>query len=697
MFSIVILTVASCSKLTSTMSDNTRTNELIHETSPYLLQHAYNPVDWHPWGEKALKKAQKENKLLIISIGYSACHWCHVMEHESFEDSTVAAMMNEHFVSIKVDREERPDIDDIYMSAAQLVSGRGGWPLNAFALPDGRPIWAGTYFPKDRWMGILNQFADLKESDYERLESTADQLTNGIKSLDIVEFNNEPGDFDAQIIQSLGAQFVMQLDSSYGGREGAPKFPMPNNYEFLLKYADEYGDVLAKRMVKLTLDKMAYGGIYDQIGGGFARYSVDAIWKVPHFEKMLYDNTQLIGLYSQAYQYFKEPLYKRVVEQSIAFVERELRSSEGGFYSALDADSEGEEGKFYIWSKEEIDQIIPDPKERELVTKFYSLTEEGNWEHGQNILYVSQLPEVTANQFNMSTSELYEIIDRNNDLLLSERTKRERPGLDDKILTSFHALMIKAYTDAYRALGSEEYLENAIEAGHFILKRQMHEDGRLNRNYKNGLSNINGFLDDYAILVDALIALYEVTFDESWINVANDLVDHTFEHFFDGSNGMFHYTSDLDPPLVARKMQLSDNVIPASNSIMARSLHKLGELFYNEDYISRSKQMMKNIMPSVSASGQPGFYSNWLQGIFDYIHPPYEIAIVGPEADILKKDMMSRYTSNTLFLGSYEESEMPLLKNKYVEDKTLIYVCQNKTCKFPVDNVEDALKLMRDK
>lgn len=675
------------------MNSDRQPNKLINESSPYLLQHAYNPVDWHPWGPEALEKAEREGKLLIVSVGYAACHWCHVMEHESFEDSTVAAIMNEHFVPIKVDREERPDVDDIYMSAAQLVSGSGGWPLNAFAMPDGRPVWAGTYFPKDRWMGILSQFAELNHSDKAKLERSAEQLTAGIKSLDeiIVAAPSEYSDRDVRDVAKL---FLDQIDMKEGGRKGEPKFPMPNNYEFLLKYASLYDDAEAMEAVKITLDKMARGGIYDQAGGGFARYSVDGIWKAPHFEKMLYDNGQLISLYSKAYRLTKDPLYANIIKQSLSYIEREMSSEDGGFFSSLDADSEGEEGKFYVWKSSEIDAIITDPKENAIVKSYYTITESGNWEHENNILHITKDPVAIANDNDLTIDQLNEIINRNNELILTARADRIRPGLDDKILTSWNALMISGYVDAYKALGDKAYLDNAIYNAHYLLNKQMSDDGRLNRNYKNGKSSINGFLDDYALTVDALMSVYEVTFDESWINVAKDLVDYTIEHFYDKDSKMFFYTSDIDPPLIARKMELPDNVIPGSNSSMARVLNRLGELYYEKKYTEISDQMMANMWTSIEAVQQPSFYSNWLQLLLEKVRPSYEIAITGDDAINKAHKMMETYHPNVIYLGTQQESQLPLLLNKYVPDQTMIYVCQNKVCKLPVQEVENALGLI---
>lgn len=693
---ICISIMASCNntnKLRTEDSNHAHTNHLIHESSPYLLQHAHNPVDWYPWGEEALEKAKKENKLLIISIGYSACHWCHVMEHESFEDSLVAKIMNDNFVAIKVDREERPDIDDVYMTACHLVSGRGGWPLNAFALPDGRPIWAATYFPKDEWIKVLNQFIDMQKNDPSKLEESAAQITAGLKLGEAMNVVSGDKDFNKNELMQIGDAFMQNIDFDKGGRKGSPKFPMPNNYEFLLKYHQLFGDQNSLKAVTSTLDNMANGGIYDQIGGGFSRYSTDANWKVPHFEKMLYDNGQLVSLYAQAYKLTKSPVYEQKIRQSLAFVERELLSKENGFYSSLDADSEGEEGKFYIWTKEEIEQIIGDPKTAEIFSNYYNVTSHGNWEKS-NILHTTVDKKAFSKKYDMSQIELNNLLSQAGEKLMKARNTRIRPGLDDKILCSWNALMIKGYTDAYQALGDKHYLDIAIKNANFIKKNLLKSDYRLDRNYKNGQSTINAFLDDYALLIHAYIGLYESTFDTQWLDDSALLLDYVHAHFFDNETKMYNYTSDIDPALVARKSELSDNVIPGSNSVLARDLFIVGSYTYDREYTFRAEQMLKNMSEQIVASGTPNFYSNWCQLYLDMVHSPYEIAIIGPDAEQFRKELSAHYLGNSILLGGTSEGNLALLKDKLQEGRTMIYVCQNKTCKFPVDNVEAALKLL---
>ena len=690
-----LLSCLACKNQSQVTVDGPSPNALIHENSPYLLQHAHNPVDWHPWNDEALSKAKQENKLLIISIGYSACHWCHVMEHESFEDSLVASIMNEHFLPIKVDREERPDVDDVYMSAAQLITGRGGWPLNAVAMPDGRPVWAGTYFPKDQWVDILNKFVELKENEYDKLEDSAEQLTSGISSYDDIELVQTEQEYTTDLIAELSRKFLSHIDMERGGRTGAPKFPIPNNWEYLLKYADKSGDTEAIAAVTTTLNNMADGGIYDQVGGGFARYSVDDVWKVPHFEKMLYDNSQLVSLYAQAYQKTQNPTYKRIVTETLGYIAREMRAPDGGFYSSLDADSEGEEGKFYVWSNEQIDEALAGSPHIAMIKDLYTVSQNGNWEHGNSILHTTLATNLIAEKYNMSEAELYEKLPDIKSKLLSYRANRVRPGLDDKILTSWNALMIKGYIDAYRAVGDPEYLDEAILNAHFILDKQMSDDGRLNRNYKDGSSKINAFLDDYANLIQTMINLYQVTLDQSWLTLSKDMTDYTIEHFYNDQNGMFNYTSDLDAALVSSTIELVDKEIPASNSVMARNLNVLSEIYYNKDYQDKAEQMLRNMMPQITGIDEPNFYSNWLQLVFDFAYPPYEVVVMGETALNMTHELMAEYTGNTIFLGDIQENDLPLLKYKYVPDETKIYVCQNKSCKFPVKEVAKARELMK--
>lgn len=666
-------------------------NLLGNESSPYLLQHANNPVFWKPWGDAAKQKAKDENKLIIISVGYAACHWCHVMEHESFEDSTVAAMMNENFVSIKVDREERPDVDDIYMSACQLMSKRGcGWPLNAIALPDGRPIFVGTYFPKAQWVDILKQVHEFYETKPEEALKIADQVTQGIQGLENITKFEGKAQFFEQEREDMMTKFLSTIDMVNGGRNGKPKFPMPANYIYALSYYDQSNRAETKDAVLLTLDKMAAGGIYDHLGGGFARYSTDAIWKVPHFEKMLYDNGQLVSLYSQAWQLNGKQRYKEVVYETLDFIQKEMTNDVGGFYSSYDADSEGEEGKFYVFTAEEIRKLLGD--EADIFAEAYNVQGNGNWEHS-NILFRSSSDEEIAKRNDLTVEVLHEQLRKNRATLLSQRNKRVYPGLDDKVITSWNGLMLKGYVDAYRAFGEQKFLDAALRNANFILENCVQKDNSLTRIYKDKRSTINGFLDDYAQTAYAFTALYQATFDAKWLEEADKLTAYAIAHFYDETSGMFYYASDKDDPLIVRKMETTDNVIPGSNSAMAHVLFELGTYLYKEDYVKKSQQMLKNIKGDVLRN--PMFYANWARLMHNQIKAPYEVAIVGPGWEEARKELDAAFHPTALLMGGAEEGDLPLLQNKLVPGQTTIYVCQNKVCKLPVTTVKAALKLMK--
>jgi uncharacterized protein len=668
------------------------TNALIHESSPYLLQHAHNPVNWYPWNDATLEKAKAENKLILVSVGYSACHWCHVMEHECFEDEQVAKLMNDYFICIKVDREERPDIDQVYMMAVQLMTGQGGWPLNCFTLPDGRPIYGGTYFPKQNWMTILLNLADAYQHETEKVVDYAQQLTEGVKLAELVKVNPIKQELTTELLDKSIIAWQQRFDEEDGGPNKAPKFPLPNNYQFLLRYAHYNSNKEVEMHVALTLKKMAYGGIYDQIGGGFARYSVDHFWKVPHFEKMLYDNAQLVILYCEAYQKTNDPLYKEIVYETLAFVERELRSAEGGFYSALDADSEGVEGKYYVWTKKELKEVLGD--KFNLFADYYNVNERGLWEHDNYILLRHDDDKSIADRNKISVKELKTIINACKNILLTLREKRIRPGLDNKIITSWNALILKAYTDAYSVFEEQHFLDIALKNVHFLLENTLSEGNKLSHlahlKTDKKQSYINGFLEDYSFTIEALISLYETTGDENYLLKADDLMKYVLAHFQDEHSGMFFFTSDIDKALISRKMELSDNVIPASNSSIAKSLFLLGHHFEKEEYVAASRKMINNVLGEIENYGAG--YSNWAMLLQFFSQPFYEVAIVGKSVDEKRKSLNKYYYPNKIFAMSAETSTLPLLRNRFKKDETLIYVCRNKTCLQPVKDVEAALK-----
>ncbi|WP_320815037.1 thioredoxin domain-containing protein [Flavobacterium sp.] len=691
---LVIFLFSSCKGQTEKENTNTShpfTNKLINESSPYLLQHAHNPVNWYPWGEKALQKAKSENKLVLISVGYAACHWCHVMEHESFEDIDVANYMNEHFVCIKVDREERPDVDQIYMTAAQLINGSGGWPLNALALPNGKPFFAGTYYPKENWLKLLAYFVNIKNKNPESLEEQAQKLTEGIKGTENIIFVDQKTIATIEDLNIVFKKWKPSIDFKKGGNNRSPKFPMPSNWEYLMQYYNLTKNEDALNAVTATLDNMALGGIYDQIGGGFSRYSTDVNWKAPHFEKMLYDNAQLVSLYSHAHQLTKNPLYKKTVIETLDFIETELTSPENAFYSSLDADSEGEEGKYYVWTYNEIKSVLG--TETNIFADYYNISKSGNWEKGNNILFRKDDESKIASKYNISIEALQNKIQKSNFVLLNERSKRTKPRLDDKIITAWNSLMISGYVDAYRALGDEKYLNKALKNAEFISNKVITKDNELYRNYKNEKATIPAFLDDYAFTISGFIDLYQVTFDEKWLYKAKDLNDYVLTNFFDTTSGMFFYTNKKHSNLIARKMEISDNVIPSSNSQMAKNLYKLGLFFDNKDYDTKAKQMFTNVQNDVNNNIR--FYSNWGSLEISLVQEPYEVAIMGNEFKKIRSELDQNYLPNVIFLGGKKEGTLSLLKDKLIKGETIIYVCQNKACKLPTNEVKIAIKQIK--
>jgi uncharacterized protein YyaL (SSP411 family) len=668
------------------------TNELIHESSPYLLQHAHNPVNWYPWGEKALELARRDNKMLIISIGYSACHWCHVMEHESFEDTAVAAIMNDHFISIKVDREERPDVDQVYMDAVQIISGQGGWPLNAFALPDGKPFYAGTYFRKEDWLQVLQYFIDVYEDDPGKLTQQAENITNGIQTNEQIPAESQTAAYSMDHLDRTFSNLQPHLDMKKGGLNRAPKFPMPVAWKYLMNYHYLGGDPKALEAVISTLDNVAMGGIYDHVGGGFSRYSTDLDWHVPHFEKMLYDNAQLMEFYARGWQITADPVYKDVVYETHEFIQRELGSDEGGFYAALDADSEGEEGKYYVWTHAEIKEIIGE--KAILFSDYYNITEQGNWEDGKNILFRKKTDAEFAEKHGLTEEDLKETINHGKKLLLKERSRRIAPGLDDKILTSWNALMARAYAYCYQAFDDQEFLDIALKSARFIENNAMEEDLQMTRNYKNGKSSIPAFLDDYAFTISAFIELYLSTFDEQWLIKAESLMDYTLEHFLDTQTGMFFYTHDQHSDLIVRKKEVPDNVIPSSNSQMANNLFQLGTYLYRDDLLNVSRRMLGLVREDIHQN--PFYYSNWAILEANLVKPPFEVVIIGDDYESIRKEFARKYLPDVVLSGGKREGNLELHKGKYAEGETMIFICRDRVCKLPVREFSEALKQIED-
>ena len=667
-----------------------RPNHLIKENSPYLLQHAYNPVDWRPWGADALNISRERNKLLIISIGYAACHWCHVMEHESFEDDEVADAMNRDFVSVKVDREERPDIDHIYMAAAYATSGRGGWPLNVIALPDQRPVFAGTYYSKREWMHILNYFAELHQRHPEELFQQASGIATGMKKRDPVVFAADSDFPGTATLHEIYRVWKEDLDFINGGTPGAPKFPMPVNIVYLLAYGKQFRNREVLDYVELTLDKMASGGIYDHLGGGFSRYSVDAGWHVPHFEKMLYDNAQLIELYSQAYSETQKVEYQKVVEDTIAFIDREMTNGNALFYASIDADSAGTEGAFYAWTGDEIHKYLGD--DDRMFMDYFSCEEYGNWEHQLNILRKSSKDKDFAEKHGITAGQLASWLDVSKNRLFTIRSKRIRPATDDKILTCWNGLMISALTTAAKALNNPRWLETAIAAADFYRVHLEERNGKLWRNSQAGSFAIAGFLDDYCFLIKAFLDIYQSTLDASWLNSAESLTREALLHFTAGDGLFFNLSSNEGPRLIGETVELSDNVIPASNSQMARNLFVLGHLLNHEGYAARSEAMLKKMISQVKQN--PSFHANWMGLLAETISGPAVVTITGDGKLLRLQEFSKYYLPGVIFSGIHSQTSKEVSETTESKEKTMIRVCCGKTCFAPVETVGEALQIL---
>jgi len=663
-----------------------RPNSLIRETSPYLLQHAYNPVDWHPWGKEALEKAATENKLIVVSIGYSSCHWCHVMERESFEDPEVARLMNDRFVSIKVDREERPDIDNIYMAAVQIMNMRGGWPLNCIALPDGRPVWGGTYLPKDQWLHTLQQVADYHTDHRDRMEQYAAELAEGIRSSSLFQAGDTAYPGTRSDLLSAAKALSAKFDPEYGGMSGAPKFPMPVMLEFLLQAGVQTGTRELLDQAEKTLLKMDRGGIFDQVGGGFARYSVDHQWKVPHFEKMLYDNAQLLGLYSKALQVFGHREFRDVIDATAGFLNREMRGEHGLYYSALDADSEGEEGRYYVWRKEELQNLLKG--DFDVFADYYSINQTGHWEEGKYILYRTMDSEGYARSIKMDPEAFRKRLKSWNDQLLRARETRVRPGLDDKSLTSWNALTVSGFVSAFKATGHEPYLEDALQCARAIRQHLWDESKILYRNFKDGRRTIPGFLPDYAFFTAACLDLFEVTADSAWFGLADALMEVTWLRFHDPHSEMFYFNASDEEVHISNQTETQDNVIPSSNAVAAMNLFRLGHLRGDPETMNRAAALSEKMTPMVER--YPSGFGAWGQLMLKQAYPFHEIAVTGPEAVKRLREISREYLPGAILAGAESEGDLPLFRKRFLEGKTRIFVCRDQVCERPVETTEDA-------
>ena len=687
---IVLLSLCySCKEKTSSDTAHAFTNELIHETSPYLLQHAHNPVNWQAWSPELFEKAQKDNKLVLISIGYSSCHWCHVMEKETFEDEEVAKMMNENFINIKVDREERPDVDQVYMTAIQLIKGNGGWPLNVITLPNGKPLYAGTYHTKEQWSEILLKINQMYTENPGQANEYADQLSAGIQETNLIEPSVEFEKLTKDALNEGLENWKEYWDLELGGNSGHQKFMMANTLSYLLDNAVLTENEEALTHVKNTLDKMAQGGLYDHIGGGFYRYSTDNKWKIPHFEKMLYDNAQAISLYVKAYKVFKDPSYKRVVEQTVAFLEREMKNPKGGYFATLDADSDGEEGKFYVWTIEELKKVLGN--DFDLFSSYFNVKQENVWENNTYILFTdgNDSDFLVANEISEN-----EFISKKLDWqtkLLEAKQKRVRPTTDDKIISSWNALLINGFIDAATAFSNETYLNRAISTFDFI-KENSYSNKELQHSYKDGNTRKEGFIEDYALLTDASLNLYKATLDNAYLRFSETLTKTVIVDFADEPSGMFRFRKDNQ--LISKIIKTDDGAIASPNSVMANNLFQLGHINYNQEYLKKAKTMLTTMLPKVTESTSG--YANWSNLLLQNTHPYFEVVVVGKDAKQLVKKLQEKHLPNALIIGSTSESEAPLFKDRYFEEKTLIYVCQNSTCKLPVETVEAAIEQMKN-
>jgi uncharacterized protein len=668
-------------------------NRLANASSPYLRAHANNPVSWYEWGEEALAQAAKENKPVLISIGYAACHWCHVMEKESYMDTGIARIMNENFICIKVDREERPDIDNIYSNALQLLTGSSGWPLHAFALPDGKPFFAGTYFPKNSFRKLLTDIADAYKRKHTLVVTQANALTNGI-----AEDNLFKADSNGTATAINKADYLRLFDSIYikadtvnGGIKGAPKFPTPAFGEFLLQHYYTSKNPLALNAATVTLKKMALGGLYDQVEGGFARYTTDSSWRMPHFEKMLYDNGQLISLYAHAYQLTKDAFYKNIFEETITFVTKNMAAPGGAYYSSLNADTDAGEGTYYAWTEKDFSSAVGNDKN---LAAYYHVTTPGNWNAAANILYADETPDAYALNKKTDPALFERQLQQAKQLLIRERNKRLKPSTDTKIITAWNGMMIKGLADAYAASANITYLKQAVTCAGFIEKNMLAANGRLQRNYTNEKKGVEGFLDDYIWTAAAFIRLYEISFDDHWLLLAKKITDYAVANFSDSRSGLFFYSKTQALGTGLRKIDIADGDTPSPNALMAKLLHNLGKIFDDTSYINRSNRMHTAVAEKVTT--RPIYHIQWCIEAGRLTAKSYEVVVMGKDALQRNRELQLSYFPASIFAGSTtKQDQYPLLKDKWVTGKTFIYVCTNNTCKRPEEETAKALMLVQ--
>ena len=680
-------------------------NRLINETSPYLLQHANNPVDWYAWGEEALSRARAEDKPILLSIGYSACHWCHVMERESFENDAIAGIMNNHFVNIKVDREERPDLDAVYMEAVQMLTGSGGWPMTVFLTPDCKPFYGGTYFPPvDRhnmpgFPRLLETVAQAYRNSHSEIQRVTGQLTEQMGRT--ANMPRGTGALDESILHNAYNQLATNFDYQNGGVGSAPKFPQAMTLEILLRYHAHGHNDRALSMLNLTLEKMARGGIYDQIAGGFHRYSTDTFWLVPHFEKMLYDNALLARLYLHAWLATGRALYRRIAEETLDYVLREMTGEHGGFFSATDADSEGEEGKFFVWSPAEIEEALG-REDATIFGAFFGVSQRGNFE-GKNILNIGVKAADFSERQGVPLERLVDIIRRGRETLRLAREEREHPLLDDKALASWNGLMLRAFAEAGAALERQDYLDAASRNASFLLE-DMRPEGKLLRSYREGQAKLPGFLEDYSFVADGLLSLYESTFERRWLDAAVELTNEMISLFWDEGGACFYDTGRDHEVLVVRPRDVFDNAQPCGGSVASDLLLRLSVVTGNEDYAAKAIAPLRTLAELMGRA--PAGTGRWLAALDFYLSPPKEVAVIGPSDDpattALLREVNGRYLANRVVVGADGESDaassgLPLLEGRgMVNGRPTAYVCENYACKLPVTEAEALAAQLQD-
>ncbi len=671
-------------------------NKLGHESSPYLLQHAKNPVHWHAWNEEALGRAKKENKPIFLSVGYSSCHWCHVMAHESFEDDEIAKIMNENFVNIKVDREERPDLDDIYQKACQMTTGQGGWPLSVFLTPDQRPFYVGTYFPaldsygRPGFGSLCRQLAQSWKEKPMDIEKAADSF---MQNLDKLQQHQAPSEIDKSILDEAAINLLQIADTTYGGFGQAPKFPNASNLSFMFRYSKLSGISKFQKFALLTLKKMAKGGIFDQIGGGFHRYSTDARWLVPHFEKMLYDNALLPIVYSEAYQITKDPFFENVVKKTLDYVIREMTSSDGTFFSAQDADTNGEEGQTFVWKKQEIEKILG--TDSEIFCIYYDVTDGGNFE-GNTILANNINASSLGFKFGKSESEIENLISKCSKKLLEIRNKREQPGKDDKIITSWNGLMVSAFLSGYRITGNSKYLDAAKQSIDFF-ESNFEKNRILHRTFKNAEPKLNGYLDDYAYMANASIDMFENTSQPKYLLFAINLVNYLITHFWDDSTNGFFFTSDNHEKLIMRPKNNYDLSMPSGNSVAAYVLLKLYHITQNKQFLEIVKKIIES--QSISAAENPFAFGYLLNVFYLYYQKPTEITIINDKNSELISSLRKKFLPESIMVLVENQSNLEALSKhpffsgkEFQNDKTTVFVCKNFSCSLPLSDLSEIEK-----